>query len=675
MQDRLPDFVNTIMGIFDPDFNTGIQRRNLQRAQLGLQRSQSSLVRADQRRQLLVNAARSEKKQALDILQITQQGLLDDIAVNRAGFEVEQNIRKETVQFAQDRSIAELQKFQRNPETTPPELKGKPGLINTVLRIKQSSRTTLSAQEFNLSIQRRVLDKQDFLSSFQSIEEIQNFSGVFPEGVSQIDLAELQERFVRADTSLQTMRLALAAKNAAVFEAAKVTFFGTQDSRSLKGMLATAKKTGSFDAGGGLIFSARRIQTELASALEREQKELVTLEQETLATSQLAGNLLTGSLVDEQFAGIYDPTNPVPTTDTIPVDVLQELSNSNSRIALLKERINESAIQQDGNTAALMQMLNTELEAKTDFFKAQVEERAENDFDDESRAAFREHAFTGNVSVTNAIPLLGGVGGNSTIFIDNDIMDSPWTGLSTEFALTAADRRTSISAGAGGEGLTALSGKPRDSVILEEAAQNSEFRTKVIANAQMAAMAMAVNQLAEEEGSASARIANDPSNAEQLTNQVNLFSKLRNVRNGQLAPRFFEENGSFSLELFLQETAQATIEGQQAGVLQPGENVAGVVFDRARAGISVVMDKAFAGLYGKAVESMFFGRSARSMAQTLIDASIGKIPPSVANADALNAERDRFIDRAIIMQEQRGLGKEVPAAGPPSPQSQGVLPR
>lgn len=649
--DQIPNIVNQIMGMFDPDFNESIQRRNLTRAQLGLSRIQTNLVRSEQRRQLLINSAQAEKKQSLELLQITRQGILDDINLKKFGFEVEQNIRKETVQFAQDQTIGELQKFLRNPETAPGELRGKPGLIKTVLTIKQSAEAGLDAQTFSLSVQKQARDLRDFKSSFNSIEEVDNFDGVFPPGASKLTLLELKEAFVRADTSLQTMRLALNAKKTAIFNAAKKTFFGTQTAVDLRGMRASAKKNnGQFDAGEGVSFSQREIQTELAAAVEREQKEMVTLDQETLAVSQLSGNLEVNNLIDEQFAGIYD-TSATPSIDAIPIDVYQQLLNTDATISIMQQQVRDAIIDGDGTASARIQRLNEQLGIKAKLYRDQVDERAENDFSDGARPAFREWALTKQVSPINGTALIMDIGGNRAAFIDNNIMDAPWEKFAEEFATASAERLTNIAPGAGGTGITALSGRQRDSVILNNVVEATKFRNLVTANAQIAAMALAVSQLAEEFGAPPSVSADAPSNIQ--VQQVNVFSRLRDVRTGLLAPRFSNAEGKFDFGIFLQETAQQTLELQKAGVLQAGETIAGLVFDRARASVSVVMDKAFSGLYGKSVESAVFGKSARSMVQTSIDAASSMVAPSVANAEALRAEKETIIRQELELSRQR----------------------
>lgn len=630
--DQNPQFFNTIMGFFDADFNRGVQTRNLSRAQLQISRAQTRLQNAQIRRQLTIGTAEAEKASVKEIFQFNRQGILDTVALIQAGFEVEQNIRKQDVQFAQDQSIKSLEKFLNNPATAPVQLKNRPGLIDAILTSKRAAKLGISAQEFNLSVSRKALAKRTFLNQFNSVEEIVNFKGELPDGVSQLDLNQRRRDFIEIEDAIETAKLAMTSKKLTLLNKQKAIILTRMGSMDVKEFLNEAVKNKGQIEIGGIPFAASELRTALVAMTEKEAKEERILAENEVSSSNIMGNLTTVDMIGKQFPSLYNPTSPDPTLEDIPVDVLSTILNQNLQIDNQKRRVQEAIDANSGTADAAIKILFDMTEKTKEFYKEQVEERVEKDFSKDAQPAAREFFLTGQIGPANAIALTIDVGGNSALFIENDILDAPWTKLTSIFPDIALEKVTTFQPGIGGEGFSAASGKQRDSVILERAVKESKFREGVATNIQLLSMAMAVNQLAEEMGAPSP-VTGGPETLPVDPN-LNAFAKLRDPRTGRLATRFNNDDGGFDLNKFLQFAATETLALQKAGVLQPNETVADLVFDRSRVLANIVIDKSFSGLYGTALKSAVFGNRPQNTVLQAIDAANALIPQSIKSAEA-----------------------------------------
>lgn len=648
--DAVPEIVGSFLSLFDNDYSRRVQRRNLQREQLEISRAQTGLQTAEQRRALLINSAEFEKQTAREVLQFNRQDILDDVALFDMGIKVEKDIRRKQVEFAQDKTLLELQGFLRDPRAVPPELKGKTGLIELIATTKRAAAANVSVVEFNLSVAKLVADKRDFINIFDSIEEIDNFDGSFPEGVSNFDLQVRKEQFAVIANSLEVMQLAIAAKNQGVLDAAKKRMFAAMDSNALKQGLSEARKNNGALIVGTVPISAREFQTALVAAVKREKEEEAVLSQNSIAISNVQGNILADTVIMSQFANLYDPTNPNADDSAMPIDVLADLANMTSRINNQKKRVAEAVTSGSPNADATVAVLNDYLEDRKAFYRKEVEDRVENDFSDQSKRAAREYFLTGRVGKENGRDLIMDVIGDSSLFSMNDIVDGPWTLMTTKAGDILAEKITRIQPS--GEGIFATSGGQRASIALETLIIESKFREGVANNARIVAMAVAINQLAEE-----FRL-EEQIPGEASTEMADVFNSLRNARTGLISSRFFTDEGSFDIGSLLTYAAEQTTKLREDGILAPDDNIMDMILDRTRVTVDSVVRGAFAGLYGASIESTIFGNKAiNSQIREALDATAATVPASIVEAEAFNAEQDRFIDRTLAMREQRGMDK------------------
>ena len=514
-------------------------------------------------------------------------------------------------------------------------MKNRPGLIDAVLTSKRAAKLGVSAQEFNLSVARTAKRKREFINQFNSVEEIINFKGELPPEVSQLDLNQRRRDFIEIEDAIETAKLAMTAKKLTLLNKQKAIIMTRMGSMDVQEFLnAAVANKGQVDI-GGIPFTASELRTGLVAITQKEADEERIIAENEVSSSNIMGNLASIDLIEKQYPGLYNPTSPNPTLEDIPVDILSTILNQNAQIDNQKRRVQEAIDANSGTANAAIKILFEQTEEVKAFYKKQVEERVEKDFSTDSQPAAREFFLTGQIGPANATALTLDVGGNSALFIENDIIDEPWNKFSAIFGDISLEKITTFQPGLGGEGFSAASGKQRDSVILERAVQESKFREGVATNIQLLSMAMAVNQLAEEMGAPSA-ISQEVPGGEKLSPDPNLnaFAKLRDPRTGRLAARFNDANGSFDLNEFLNFSAIETLALQEAGILQPNETVAGLVFDRSRNVANVVIDKTFSGLYGTALKSAVFGNRPQNSVFQAVDGASDKIPQSIKSAEA-----------------------------------------
>ncbi len=620
-----PAIFNNIMALFDPDFSRNVQDINLTRADLQMGRARNKLAIASQRHDQAVSLAEAERQTVKSIFQINRQGLVDVLAVEQAGLNLEQGVRKEQLQFAQDRSVSELRAFLKDPSTVPAQLKGKPGLINAVMVDKLAAKAVLTTQEFNISIARQAQNKREFLNQFGSAEEIKKFQGTLGPDVTPFDMTKRFGELTSLEDAIEISHLAIKTKETAILANQKAIIGKNLGSLAIKDFLADAITNKGRTEIGGIPFSARELQTMLGEASKAETDFERQREADSIAISGLGGKLMAHEKTEELLLQLYSPNDPNPTTEAIPTDILAETVNRNARVQNQKGRINDCIKTGGDGCDAMTRVLIEMIDEGQEFYRKQVTDRVENDYPKDSRPAANQYFTTGRVSAENAQPLLMAVGADSALFIKNDFLGSAWEKFALVFEEVAAEQVTTITPLAGG--IQSTSGKNRDSIIIKNALEKSKFRENTVLNMNIGAMAIAANQLAEELniGHVDEQQRPDPT--------LNSFARLLDPRNGLLARQFNDDEGALDLTRFLQFMAGETLLLQQAGILQPNETVAGVLFDRARNLVPSIVDQTFTGLYGTAVKSRVFGNQPETGVIKAIDAAEKLIPLSVRTAE------------------------------------------
>ncbi len=644
-----PALFNNVMALVDPDFSKKAQDINLTRADLLMGRARNRLAIASQRHDQAVSLAESERQTVKSIFQLNRQGLVDVLAVEQAGLNIEQGVRKEQLQSAQDRSIAELRGFLNDPSTVPPQLKGKPGLINAVMVDKLAAKAALTTQEFNISIARQAQNKREFLNQFGSAEEIKKFKGTLGTDVTPFDMTKRFGELTALEDAIDISQLAIQTKETAILAKQKVIIGKTLGSEAIKDFLADAVINKGKTEIGGVPFFAMELQTMLSEASKAETDFERQREADSVAMSGVIGKLIAHELTNELLPRLYNPNDPNPTTEDIPPDILSETVNMNARIQNQRERISDCIATGGDGCDAMTRILIELMDEKQASYRAQVKDRVENDYPKDSRPAANQYYTTGNVSAENAQPLLMNVGGNSALFIKNDFLGAPWEKFALVFEEVAAEQVTTITPLAGG--IQSTSGKNRDSIIIKNALEKSKFRGDVANNMSIGAMAIAANQLAEELNVGHPTARPDPT--------LNSFARLLDPRTGLLARQFNDDEGAFDLTRFLQFTADETLLLQQAGILQPNETVAGVLFDRARNLVPSIVDQTFTGLYGTAVKSRVFGNQPETGVLKVIDAAEKMVPLSVRTAEKQHEELAKIIRLRSDVDRFNALGMKV----------------
>ncbi len=649
--DRMPNFMGRLLGILDSDFNEDIQERNLTRAQLDISRSVTGLQTIQNRRALLINSAQFEREAAKEEFEFDRRDMLDVVALKEAGIAIERNIRRQTVEFAQDRSVIELKEFLADMSTAPVELQGKPGLIKLIIDKRRAAKANLSLAEFNVSTLKRLEDKKTFLDQFKSVEELKAFNGKLPPEVSELDMLQREEQFVSVGINIETMKLAFAAKKTELFEASLTRMFNDLDSGTVAQMSQKAKKSsdGKFDMGDGVKISATRLQTELVAIKKREKERATAMEENSIALAGVQSAIIADDLINAQLPGLYNPTDPNADESTMPPQVLAWLAARNDRVINQKARIAQAIQNGDPTVGAMTSVLVDLLDEKADYFKERVEERVENDFNPKSRRGAREYFLTGNTSPPNATQLLVDVIGNASIFVDNDILNNAWKKLTEEAADTFVDKFANIDPSGGG--LTITSGKPKDSIALEKVVKDSGFRALVAQNVQIMTMAMAAHQLVQEFSVPQPPTAQEARLSPRVETKVSkAFSSIRDPRTGLLAKKYYNDDGAFDMGDFLEDTAKMSDALQLTGDLPINVNIADMVFERARLGVDKTLENAFRGLYGNSVENAIFGgRAINSEIKALLDTDASIVPQSVRTAQDNRISRDKVLE---FMEEQ-----------------------
>ncbi len=651
-----PAIFNNIMALFDPDFSRNVQDINLTRADLQMGRARDKLAIAGQRHDQAVSLAEAERQTVKSIFQLDRQGLVDVLAVEQAGLNIEQGVRREQLQSAQDRSISELRSFLNDPSTVPPQLKGKPGLINAVMVDKLAAKAALTTQEFNISIAKQALDKREFMNQFNSVEELVNFKGTFPKGVSQLDLNKRRSDFIAIEDAIETGQLAIQAKKDIILAKQKAIILNRAGSVDLKELLAESitNGTGRVEIGAkpgapGITLFSLEIKEALAKASKAETDFERQQEANSVAISGVIGKVIAHEKTNELLPQLYNPNDPNPTTEDIPTDILAETVNMNARIQNQKERINDCIATGGDGCDAMTRILIELMDETQESYRKQVKDRVENDYPKDSQPAANQYFTTGRVSAENGQPLLMNVGGNSALFIKNDFLGGPWEKFALVFEEVAAEQVTTITPLAGG--IQSTSGKNRDSIIIDNALTKSKFRENVVLNINIGAMAVAANQLAEELDVGHPTARPDPA--------LNSFARLLDPRTGLFARQFYDDEGALDFTRLLQFGAAESLILQQAGILEPNETVIGVMLDRARNLVPSIVDQTFPGIYGTAVESVIFGNKPETGVYKALDAAARMVPLSIRTAEKQQEEVAKTIRLRSDVDNLNALGIKV----------------
>ncbi len=653
--DRMPNFMSSLLGIVDPDFNRRIQERNLSREQLEISRAATGLQTIQTRRATAINSAQFEREAAVEEFTFDRQDRLDTVLFHEAGIAVERNIRRKTVEFAQDRTIEELGNMLRDPTSVPSELQGKPGLIALVLNSKRAAKVNLSVVEFNLSTAKKLEDIRNFENSFNSVEEIDAFQGKFPPGSSNLTLQALKEKFVEIGTSIETMKLALGAKKTELFEASLTRMFSNMDSVAAEQMLKQARrsKDGKFDIGDGVKISAARIQTAVVAIEKREKEEATAREQNSIAIAGVDSAIMGSDLLRSMVPRVFDPTNPNADASSVPAPILAKFADFASRTENQKARIANAILNGDPTVGAMTSVLVDQLNTEAEFYTAMIEKRIENDYNPKERRGAREYFTSGIISTPNATELVVGVIGNASMFSDNIIIDGPWKSLVDVAQDTFVDKFANIDPKGGG--LTITSGKPRNSIALEQAIKDSGFRAGVAQNVQMMTMAMATNQLIQEFAADQPIAAQEPRLSTRVQTKVSAaFESLRDPRTGMMARKYMTDNESFDMGAFLLDTAKMSDALQLSGDLPINVNIADMVFERARLGVDKTLEHALQGLYGTAIKSSIFqGKAINSQIKAMLDGDSNLVPQSVRSAQENRKSQERAIEHLAEQDPQQ----------------------
>lgn len=540
-----PDFINEIMGIFNPDYNADYQKRRLDRVSYQLQLEQQKVDRAGVTHSFNVNRAERRTKTAAAAEVAARQLVQGEGELIALGMQIENDVTEEDKTFVANQDIETLKKWQTNP---PKRLAGKPGLINAYLRQKEMSVVGLDLQNLQAQLSTEAVSQmgRDKVFASTTDAELNKWQDEPNRMPPNIALGHVQAEIKRRSMQNEQLRrekllndagehgLAQQEKDALAqtLTLAEVEIGLKEAAQSADGLAHFTRQVGSetitttFSLNDLTVLAdAKRtqLQERLVKATDR-----AGIQAKAQSDQINLGREMVNIAKEANPGGGVNLENPI---ESVPPEVAAVLEESNTRLKYLED-MRKAA---EGNPN-IQYGLDVEISKTISDMKKQVDGVRDNMVkraDEKSRPAIEEYLKQGRVvNIDNAAQHMATSAGNSEAFNFNPVMDGPWRQLAAKYReIASAAGGTSFQFSEGNFQMVKEGSKDAN-IHLENAIKASGFRDSV---AERVLQATLSEVLLEQDRNWTQRT----SQADPGQIVPSPYARLVNTSNGNLAPDFF----------------------------------------------------------------------------------------------------------------------------------------
>ncbi len=630
-----PDVVNKVLGFFDPDFNKEAQLERLRRSQINLNTIATKGANVTRARDITVNDINLTQTSVENFYQITRQGLLDNSTAAQLGIALKNQAKDDRFQQVMDADTKTLNMWKRRPETVPPELQDRGGLVELELVRRTAQRLNVDITSVNLQAISQDNRNKDYVSQFGSLPELKT---AFQKGELPSDV---QPGFVRDEiTRLEDIEASFAAaqalakqRNFDLAEKYKKDAMARMSSSDWRELDDAIKASGNREIRvGDIPLTRAEITTGLATSLQREDGEKKILYQGQLAAQNVES-------LSTQFSGLVNGytgllgNGDTATLEDVPPNVK----------AVIQQGISNQAFYRSlgENDPEIANMQAADLQARVEFMNKQIDETIKNQYKKEEQPGARQFADNGRfVTQSASAEYLAANASNTELFASNPILAEPGRLLSRRLAETGTDATIqSFKTNADG-GLEVTKGDSEIASILENAVQTSGARESFSNTATQFVVTKALDVL----------IANDPDPA------TSVFRQFYNPQTKRLSDEFYDypvdANGNqkrvFKFEKMRKKFATLSVDMADKGTLPPDTNLGQVIFDRANQLIdNGAIREIFDGNINNAALNMaLFNNRPDVFVKGQLAAQENQMPLAVQNARQLKEELQTLITPA-----------------------------
>ncbi len=285
-QDRLfnleqnPEIINTILGFFDSDFSEGAQIRRLQRGSFELSEITNRMAVAESTRNVQVQDAANKLRSVTDFYEFNRQGILDQTTAVLNSFQIREGVRQEQVKQVENTPDKVLEKWESNPDSMPPNLKGLQQLASAEIfrrRVKNAQLTSIDIANTQARENLFGAQREDYFNRIDTMDELVTAQNRFktnrkdfPPYVRENDFNIERQRREDIDLSLRSARQSVAAKDLQLAEVHKQIALTKATLGDIDTIIANIGGDGNANL-NGVIFT----RAELASARAVKSKELI----------------------------------------------------------------------------------------------------------------------------------------------------------------------------------------------------------------------------------------------------------------------------------------------------------------------------------------------------------------------------------------------------------------
>lgn len=403
-----PDFVSNVIGLFNPDWNKGVQGAKLNQAQHQVNSAASSLKMAEAGRNIAVQEALQRAETIEKFYTFNRQGFLDTQSMINMGFETERNIRQKHLNLVTDTDLETLRIWSEDISKAPKEVQDKPGLIGAELSRKVLSAQQGAINQINLNANSRRRWLNDIGDNAQLEAFLQNPT-TLPDYVGQQDVINELARRAKMGLDLDQLQVNLSAKRFDLADKQRNAILDGMNSFELQSVISDIDERGVRETTfRGIPFTRAELNQRLSSAIEEETKTGLALAETAALEAELAGVLTTIEGTSTNIAHLYAPGKENVSYDDLPPHIRTPIQIANRRLNVLSA---DGRIRSPGG----LQVLKDEADKSLEVINKAINDLA-SQYPKEEQPAVREFANTGSVSQpTVAANYLNSAGDNRSL--------------------------------------------------------------------------------------------------------------------------------------------------------------------------------------------------------------------------------------------------------------------
>jgi len=375
---QLPSGIANLIGFFDEDFSAGVQRTELQKAELQLDKLNRQAQIAQQTREAKLGAAKQKLQVATDLYQFDRQGFLDTANLARMGFEIKKQVRKDLVNKVQDMSFEQLNDMVNGKKSIPKELRGREGLIEAEFFNKKARKLNVNSTEIAVLNNSLLLEerRENLALSGLSDEQLEEFSKMNSEQLPDpFTPGGIRKENLRRREGEIALRKASALSRAQELELANIEkqkFFETLREPELDQLIEQAKQSGGAVPLADTGLTATLAELDQAAQAASERRTAREKRQMDLALRNAAVGTEFNAINEQLFnmsSLVTEGTSEDPTAG-LPIDLKAEWESTMAKLEAAQSL-------PDGGAAATVELISnlkkTVNEATTKFIEQQPE--------------------------------------------------------------------------------------------------------------------------------------------------------------------------------------------------------------------------------------------------------------------------------------------------------------